>query len=87
MSEQRRKKMRHEKPELEAAKGIKLGCFHNKWRGRIVEIYAHTTNPAKVITVGRCPNGDRIVCEENFDDYKATLQRIEAALPEIYVYE
>lgn len=68
-------------------KGELLGCFNNKWRGRLVEIWSHKTDPAKVVTVGRTECHNEFVCEENLCDYSATLERIKNAAPGRYVYE
>lgn len=51
----------------------KLGEFRNLWRGRVVTLYVHPSNPTLVVSVGVPATGEPVVCEELRSSYRRQL--------------
>lgn len=60
-----------------------IGCCLNKWRERLVYVYADPENPDWVYSIGtRFDDTERIVCHEQKSGFKETI----AKWPQTYTY-
>jgi hypothetical protein len=64
-----------------------IGKLRNNWRGRMVDVYDHPSDPSKVVSVGRPidPKGpaEPIVCVESRADYYYVIRMF----PRTFVYD
>lgn len=73
-------------PVQEIEKFPVLGKTVNKWRQRNITLYAHPSNPDRLISVGITFDGTRtIICDEEKKQWTVALEY--ASLGKVYVSE
>ena len=63
----------------------RIGVLRNNWRGRLVYVHAHPTDPQKVVSIGHplSGGGEVIVCVEDRSGFERTI----GLFPQTAIYE
>jgi hypothetical protein len=59
----------------EVRKFKRYGSFMNEWRRRLVDVYEHPSDPARLVTVGANHQTNTYwICDEPYTDYKRRIE-------------